>query len=69
MSEGREVKSTLASTDSVSAQAESSSHALALLSQALSELDRIDAGTAVRARLQGIIDELAGPPAGELPDL
>lgn len=69
MSEGREMKSTLASTDSASAQAESSSQVIALLSQALSKLDRIDAGTAVRARLQGIIDELAGPPAGERPSL
>lgn len=63
------MKSTLASTDSptksVDVQAEASDKAVILLTEALSELDRANAGTAVRARLQGIIDELANRPADE----
>lgn len=56
------MKSTLAASDPqadpVHSPAETSNSALALLAEALAQLDSVDADTAIRARLQGIIEEL-----------
>jgi hypothetical protein len=61
------MKSTLAAsgpqTAPVHSPAETSNSALALLAAALAQLDSIDADTAIRARLQGIIEDLEAPAA------
>ena len=63
------MKSSLATSDSsagaIKPRAEALGRARTSLSEALAQLDSIEADTAIRARLQGLIDEIAGVEAGE----